>query len=91
MKIARSALSVTVLDNRLYAMGGYDGANFVASVEVYDPLTNRWEDGEPLTSGRSGHASAVCYSLCPNNFHVASSSSSSKHDTSLRNIKHSKH
>lgn len=80
MKIARSALSVTVLDCKIYAMGkknsngskindnycdffvgGYDGQNFLANVEVYNPITDVWEDGYPLTSGRSGHASAVCY------------------------------
>lgn len=61
MKIARSALSVTVLDCKIYAMGGYDGQNFLKEVEIYDPATDTWEDGEPLTSGRSGHASAVCY------------------------------
>ncbi|XP_049823492.1 kelch-like ECH-associated protein 1 isoform X3 [Aethina tumida] len=61
MKVARSALSVTVLDCKLYAMGGYDGQNFLKNVEIYDPSEDKWVDGEPLTSGRSGHASAVCY------------------------------
>lgn len=85
MKIARSALSVTVLDCKIYAMGmklnlkirtryyslyifyktlflgGYDGQNFLPNVEVYDPQRDVWEDGQMLTSGRSGHASAACY------------------------------
>lgn len=61
IKIARSALSLTVLDGKLYAMGGFDGNNFLAIVEVYDPELNVWEEGTPLTSGRSGHASAVIY------------------------------
>ncbi|GLV34165.1 Keap1 [Carabus blaptoides fortunei] len=61
IKVARSALSVTVLDGKLYAMGGYDGQTFLSTVEVYDPIKDTWEDGQPLTSGRSGHASAVCY------------------------------
>lgn len=30
-------------------------------MEVYDPETNTWKTGTPLTSVRSGHASAVCY------------------------------
>jgi hypothetical protein len=30
-------------------------------VEVYDPVKDVWEDGIPLTSGRSGLASAVIY------------------------------
>lgn len=41
--------------------GGYDGQNFLTSVEIYSPGRDTWEDGVPLTSGRSGHASAVCY------------------------------
>lgn len=30
IKIARSALSLTVLDGKLYAMGGFDGQSFLA-------------------------------------------------------------
>lgn len=58
---ARSTLSLTVLDGKLFAMGGFDGENFLNIVEVYDPETNAWTLGTPLTSGRSGHASAVIY------------------------------
>lgn len=61
ISIARSALSVTSLDGRLYAMGGFDGFNFLSIVEVYDPELNLWEKGPELTTGRSGHASAVIY------------------------------
>ncbi|XP_012227641.2 kelch-like ECH-associated protein 1B [Linepithema humile] len=62
---ARSALSVTVLDSKLYAMGGYDGTTFVSIVEIYDPTKDQWTEGVPMTSGRSGHASAVSYYQCP--------------------------
>jgi hypothetical protein len=31
------------------------------NVEVYNPANDTWEDGIPLTSGRSGLASAVIY------------------------------
>ncbi|XP_021934021.1 kelch-like ECH-associated protein 1 isoform X3 [Zootermopsis nevadensis] len=64
IRVARSALSVTVLDGKLYAMGGYDGQTFLNIVEVYDPERDVWEEGQPLTSGRSGHASAVSYHQC---------------------------
>jgi hypothetical protein len=33
-------------------------------VEVYDPERDVWEEGQPLTGGRSGHASAVLSSVC---------------------------
>lgn len=61
IQIARSALSLTPLDGKLYAIGGFDGNNFLSIVEVYDPRSNTWEQGTPLNSGRSGHASAVIY------------------------------
>lgn len=42
---------------------------FVYSVEIYDPVKDKWEEGVPLTSGRSGHASAVIYQpSCPNQY-----------------------
>lgn len=61
VRIARSALSVSVLDGKLYAMGGYDGQSFLNIVEVYDPALDTWTEGTPLSSGRSGHASAVSF------------------------------
>lgn len=61
LRVARSALSLTALDGKLWAMGGYDGAYFSTVVEVYDPIRNVWSDGVALTSGRSGHAAAVIY------------------------------
>lgn len=61
IRISRSALSLTVLDGKLFAMGGFDGQSFLSIVEVYDPIQNEWLEGTPLTSGRSGHASAVIY------------------------------
>lgn len=45
----------------LLFQGGYDGTHFLANVEVYDPVKDVWEDGIPLSSGRSGLASAVIY------------------------------
>ncbi|XP_063229967.1 kelch-like ECH-associated protein 1B [Bacillus rossius redtenbacheri] len=64
LAVARSTLSVTALDGKLYAMGGFDGQTFVSVVEVYDPEKNAWAQGKPLTSGRSGHVSAVCFHQC---------------------------
>lgn len=61
IKIARSALSLTVLDGKLWCMGGFDGHSFLSIVELYDPAVDKWEESSPLTSGRSGHASAVIY------------------------------
>ena len=45
-------------------IGGYDGTSFLSIVEIYDPGSNEWSQGKPMTSGRSGHASAVSYHQC---------------------------
>ncbi|XP_043483132.1 kelch-like ECH-associated protein 1B [Leptopilina heterotoma] len=68
VSVARSALSVTVLDGKLYAMGGYNGNSFLNIVEIYDPAKDQWELGVPMSSGRSGHASAVSYQQCPSHY-----------------------
>lgn len=64
--------------------GGYDGTHFLANVEVYDPVKDLWEDGIPLTSGRSGLASAVIYQpSCPQNYSqdcIANISSNREYD-----------
>ena len=37
----RHALGAAVTDEIIYAVGGYDGLNFLNSVEKYDPGTNQ--------------------------------------------------
>lgn len=44
--------------------GGYNGNSFLNIVEIYDPAKDQWELGVPMSSGRSGHASAVSYQHC---------------------------
>lgn len=50
---------------RFFCLGGYDGTTFLNIVEIYDPALDQWIQGVPMTSGRSGHASAVSYYQCP--------------------------
>ena len=38
----RCYVAVTVLEELLYACGGYDGRTRMQSVERYDPETNQW-------------------------------------------------
>ncbi len=40
-------------------LGGYDGKNFSSVVEIYNPETDEWIYGTPLTRERSGHGSAL--------------------------------
>jgi N-acetylneuraminic acid mutarotase len=57
---ARSQLAVTVLNGKIYAMGGEDasGTN-LNTVEVYDPSTNKWSAAAPLPTGASGLAATA--------------------------------
>jgi len=38
----RDAVGVCLLGDRLYAVGGYDGQQYLSEVEGYDPQANEW-------------------------------------------------
>lgn len=38
----RDAVGVCVLGDRLYAVGGYDGQQYLNEVEAYDAHNNEW-------------------------------------------------
>jgi N-acetylneuraminic acid mutarotase len=59
MPTARGALSVTVHDRKLYAIGGYDRNANSAAVEVYDPERDTWAARAPLPTPRDHLASAT--------------------------------
>src|SRR5207302_9205483 len=42
-----------------YAYGGFDGTNFLDTVEVYVPFGNTWSTVAPMTTARSGLAGAA--------------------------------
>ena len=44
--------------------GGYDGNDFLSSVEVYDPDREEWAEETNMTGGRSGHGTAVTLEPC---------------------------
>ena len=48
MPTARGALSVTVHDGKLYAIGGFGDRANSAAVEVYDPVRNGWVSRAPI-------------------------------------------
>lgn len=52
MPTARGALGVTVYQNKLYAIGGYDGERNPDVVEVFDPRTNTWSSAASLPTPR---------------------------------------
>lgn len=43
MSVPRDAVGVCVLGDRLMAVGGYDGQQYLTLVEAYDPHLNEWE------------------------------------------------
>ncbi|XP_077998525.1 kelch-like protein 17 [Glandiceps talaboti] len=53
MTTRRARLGVGVIAGQIYAVGGYDGTNDLASVECYCVYTNMWQTVEPLGTRRS--------------------------------------
>lgn len=51
---ARDAVGVCLLGDRLYAVGGYDGQQYLNEVESYDAQNNEWTEVAPLCIGRAG-------------------------------------
>jgi N-acetylneuraminic acid mutarotase len=59
MPTARGALSVSVHEGNLYAIGGFDGKGNSAAVEVYDPAKNVWSTRASLPTPRDHLATAT--------------------------------
>ncbi|XP_012264129.2 kelch-like protein 5 [Athalia rosae] len=63
MSAARDAVGVCVLGDRLLAVGGYDGQQYLTLVEAYDPHLNKWQEVAPLKMGRAGPCVVVKNSI----------------------------
>ena len=46
-------------NGKIYAVGGHDGIHALCSVEIYDPVENRWSFGKPLTIARANVSVAI--------------------------------
>lgn len=55
----RCYVSVVLLNNIIYAMGGFDGHHRLGSAEKYDFERNQWTMIAPMTSQRSDACAAV--------------------------------
>lgn len=53
MSMLRSRVGVAVNGGRLYAFGGFNGAERLSTVEVYDPKTKSWSQGRAMLCKRS--------------------------------------
>ena len=52
MNIARRALATVTLADGIYAIGGYDGTNYLNTVERYDEDQDQWIIVSPLNFPR---------------------------------------
>jgi N-acetylneuraminic acid mutarotase len=59
MHTARGALALLSLDGALYAIGGRNGSQQIASLERYDPAADAWTDLAPMPSPRNHVAGYV--------------------------------
>lgn len=53
---------MALLGDRLIAIGGYDGVQYMKKCEQYDPETNEWTAIAPLNFNRAG----ACVVAVPN-------------------------
>jgi hypothetical protein len=59
MPTARKGLGVAVVDNKIYAIGGYNGS-YLGANEMYDLETDSWTTKTPMPTPRDDFAVAVC-------------------------------
>lgn len=48
-----------MFSGKLYVIGGSDGTQSLCSTEIYDPETNTWMPGPPMTTCRANVGVAV--------------------------------
>jgi len=59
MSTLRTRVGVTVLENKLYALGGFDGHKRLSTVECYDPQMKAWKAVTPMNTRRSALGAVV--------------------------------
>lgn len=62
LSVGRDLIGVTLLGNMLFAVGGYDGQQYLKIVEKYDAEKNEWIQTAPLNFCRS----PTCVVAVPN-------------------------
>jgi N-acetylneuraminic acid mutarotase len=57
----RTEITASILNDKIYVIGGVDYRNggAVNTVEIYDPLKNEWTDGAPLPEPRAAHIAEI--------------------------------
>ena len=54
MNTRRSGVGLCVLDDKLYAVGGFDGCTYLKSVEWFDSKLNQWKIATSMNYRRLG-------------------------------------
>ena len=57
--IASITIMFHIFNSYSFNLGGYDGNEFLSSVERYNIEQDEWQEETVLSSGRSGHGVAV--------------------------------
>ena len=56
LNFERRALAAAALADGIYAIGGFDGENYLNSVEKYEEGSESWVLAPPLKKGRCTHS-----------------------------------
>jgi hypothetical protein len=59
MPTPRYGFATTVFNNKIYCIGGENGASYTGANEVYDPATDTWETRTPSSNPRYGISANV--------------------------------
>jgi hypothetical protein len=60
MAVPHISHSATLLaDGRLLVAGGFDGVNYIAAAQVYDPQSNKWSAAGTLGTARRDHTATL--------------------------------
>lgn len=54
LDMGRDSIGVSVLGNSIITIGGFDGANYLKTVEKFDPESNKFEKLESISHPRAG-------------------------------------
>ncbi|XP_076062462.1 kelch-like protein 5 isoform X1 [Oratosquilla oratoria] len=59
LSIGCDSAGVSLLGDKLFCVGGYDGQTYLNLVQTYDPQTNEWTQMAPLPTGRAASCVVV--------------------------------
>lgn len=59
LRSQRGRNGVAIVDNKIYALGGFDGQKRLNTCEVYDTEKCEWDEIKPMKSGRAAMATGV--------------------------------